>query len=221
MYVTSMHYTVAPFRRRFPEPYQVPLMRLDSIGITDAAYLAAYVQFLEGNDGTTVDWDSFEHDEGTRAGSVRLWVTFGDDGPRESVMSWGYEPLDDPECAESLPIPVDFHTEVAGALTLTQRLRFWGRVNPDLDPFEVLDTLLEHFGLEPTAHDTADLYAMRTVLALDWFRNFPTLEAGEATLDLEPDLTDEVLGALALMACRCALEGEHYELFNVFVAPSR
>lgn len=218
MYVTSIEFSVAPFSKRFPRPLRWTLHQVASLGFTDAADLASYVQFLDEKPQVQVDWSSFEHHESTHEGSVEMTVQWRDSPARPSTMSWDYEPLDDPDNAVPLEIPVDFRTDVVGALTMDQRLRFWGRVNPDLDPFLVLDAILERFGLVPTEHDAADLYTMRTVLALEWYRNFPTLEAGEATLDLEPDLTDEVLGALSLMASRCALEGEGYELFDIFVA---
>ena len=87
----------------------------------------------------------------------------------------------------------------------------------DLDPFGVLDAFLRQLGLEPRNHDSPDRQVMRQVLALEWFRTFPTLHAGLVTLESGVKLTDAVLGQLALMANRCALEGEDYNLFGIFV----
>lgn len=165
-----------------------------------------------------MDWTSFEHNETTHVGNVQMTVEWADFPAQVSMMSWGYEPLDDPDNAEHLPIPADYRTEVVGALTPAQQERFWSFLNPNIEPFQVLDAVLERFGLTPTEHDAADDITLRNVLALDWYRNFASLEAGERALQCEPDLTDVVLGQLALMASRCGLEGQKYELFEIFVA---
>ncbi len=218
MYVTSINFTVTPFDKRFPLPLRWTLHQVDSLGFADASDLAAYVQFLDDKPQVQVDWSSFEHNEFTHKGSVQMTVRWGDSPTELSTMSWHYEPLDDPDNAEPLEIPVDFRTEVVGALTPAQESKFWSLVNDELQPFRVLDAVLERFGLTPTDHDEGDEVTLRTVLALDWYRNFPTLAAGERVLDLEPDLTDVVLGQLTLMASRCSLEGKEYELFDILVA---
>lgn len=218
MYVTSISFTVAPFGKRFPLPLRWTLHQVDSLGFADASDLAAYVQFLDDKPQVQVDWSSFEHNAFIHKGSVQMTVRWGDSPTELSTMSWNYEPLDDPDNAEPLPIPVDFRTEVVGAITPAQQEKFWSLVSEELQPFQVLDAVLERFGLTPTDHDEADAVTLRTVLALDWYRNFPTLAAGERVLDLVPDLTDIVLGQLTLMASRCGLEGEEYELFDIFVA---
>lgn len=216
MYVTAVEFTVTPFNRR-SQPLRWTLHQVAFLGFADAADIAAYVQFLDDKPQVQVDWSSFEHDETSHTGSVRMRVQWEESPAQVSEMSWGYEPLDDPDNAEPLPIPVDFRTEVVGALTPAQQEKFWSCVNQELEPFQVLDAVLERFGLTPTEHDAADQVTLRTVLALDWYRNFDSLEAAEQVLDLGPNLTDTVLGQLALMASRCGLEGDAYELFEIFV----
>jgi len=185
--------------------------------LSDTADIAAYVQFLDDKDHVHVDWSSFQHDETTHEGAVQMTVRWDDVPAQVATMSWRYEPLDDPDNAEALPIPVDYRTEVIGALTPAQHEKFWSLVSADVEPFQVLDAVLDRFGLTPTEHDHADHITLRKVLALDWYRNFPTLAAGELALEAQPDLTDVVLGQVTLMASRCGLEGEAYELFGVFV----
>jgi len=218
VFVTTVDFSISPFNRRRPKPLRWTLHQVAYIDFADAADIAAYVQFLDEKEHVQVDWASFEHDESTRDGSVQMTLVWDAFPAQVSTMSWGYEPLDDPDNAEPLPIPVDYRTETVGALTPAQREKFWSRVNEEVEPFQVLDAVLERFGLTPTEHDEADVFTLRQVLALDWYRNFPTLDAGERALDSEPDLTDVVLGQVTLMASRCGLEGEAYELFEIFVA---
>jgi len=204
-----------------PNPKALSLHTIRSLSLGCASDIISYLDKLSLVDGIQADWDSFEHDEQTRSGSVRIVLGRPTTRKQVSMASWSYEPLDDPDNAEPLPIPVDYRTETVGALTPAQREKFWNRVNHQVEPFQVLDAVLERFGLTPTEHDEADVFTLRQVLALDWYRNFPTLQAGERALDSKPDLTDVVLGQVTLMASRCALEGEEYELLDVLVRRSK
>ena len=218
VYVTTIHFSVTPFGKRFPRPLRWTLHQVGSLGFADASDLAAYVQFLDDKPQVQVNWSSFQNNDFSHEGSVEMTVQWGDAPTELSTMSWGYEPLDDPDNAEPLPIPVDFRTEVVGALSPAQQEKFWSLVNEKLQPLQVIDAVLKRFGLTPTHHDEMDEVTLRNALALDWYRNFPSLEAGERVLNSQPDLTDIVLGQLTLMASRCSLEGKEYELFEVFVA---
>ena len=217
MYVTHIEFSVSPFPSSFPQPTSMPISTVQGLGISSASDLVTYLEELSLGDGIHVDWDTWRHNNKSRQGSVT--IRLGGDPEREIVsqMSWSYESLDDPDEAEFLPLPVDFRTEVIGALTPAQQEKFWDCVQDELEPFHVLDAVLERCGLTPTEHDAADQVTLRRVLALDWYRNFDSLESAEQVLDLEPDLTDTVLGQLALMASRCGLEGDAYELFEIFV----
>lgn len=201
-----------------PYPKALSLHAIRSLSIGCASDIISYLDKLSLVDGIQANWDSFEHDEATRRGSVRVVLGRPTTRKQVSTASWGYEALDDPDNAEHLPVPVDHQSDVVGVLTPDQQERFWNLVNPDIEPFQILDAVLERFGLTPTEHDAADDITLRNVLALDWYRNFASLEAGERALDSEPNLTDVVLGQLALMASRCGLEGQEYELFEIFVA---
>jgi len=201
-----------------PNPKALTLHTIESLNIGCASDIISYLDKLSLVDGIQADWDSFEHDEATRSGSVRIVLGRSSTRKQVSTASWSYEALDDPDNAVAIPIPVDFRTEVVGVLTPAQQQKFWDLVSQDLEPFHVLDQVLERFGLTPTEHDEADTSTLRQVLALDWYRNFPTLDAGEQALDSKPDLTEVVLGQVTLMASRCGLEGEAYELFEIFVA---
>ena len=221
MYITHLEFSISPFPASMPNPKALSLHTIASLSIGCASDIIGYLDKLSLVDGIQADWDSFEHDETTRRGSVRVVLGRPTTRKQVSLASWSYEPLDDPDNAEPLPIPVDYRTETVGVLTPAQLEKFWNRVNDEVEPFQVLDAVLERFGLTPSEHDEADVFTLRQVLALDWYRNFPTLEAGERALDVEPDLTDVVLGQVTLMASRCGLEGEAYELFGVFVISDR
>jgi len=221
VYITRLGFSVSPFPASMPNPKALSLHTIRSLDIGCASDIISYLDKLSLVDGIQADWDSFEHDEETQSGSVRVVLGRPTTRKQVSMVSWSYEALDDPDNAESLPIPVDYRTETVGALTPAQREKFWNCVNDEVEPFQVLDALLERFGLTPTEHDEADVFTLRQVLALDWYRNFPTLDAAERALDSKPDLTDVVLGQVTLMASRCGLEGEEYELFDVFVIHDR
>jgi len=218
VYVTNLEFSISPFPASMPNPKALSLHSIKSLNINCASDIIGYLDKLSLVDGIQADWDSFEHDEATRSGSVRVILGRPTTRKQVSTASWSYEALDDPDNAEPLPLPVDYRTETVGALTPAQQEKFWNCVNDEVEPFQVLDAVLERFGLTPTEHDEADVFTLRQVLALDWYRNFPTLEAGERALESTPDLTDVVLGQVTLMASRCGLEGESYELFAIFVA---
>lgn len=217
VYVTHIQFSASPFPSSFPEPKQMTISAVQQLGIACASDLVSYLDRLSLIDGIQADWDSWQHNNESRQGSVNIRLGRDPEEAIVSQVSWSYESLDDPDEAEYLPMPVDFRTEVIGALTPAQQEKFWDCVNQELEPFQVLDAVLERFGLTPTEHDAADQVTLRTVLALEWYRNFDSLEAAEQVLDLGPNLTDTVLGQLALMASRCGLEGDAYELFEIFV----
>jgi hypothetical protein len=82
---------------------------------------------------------------------------------------------------------------------------------------DVLDDILRRFGLTPATHDDADHIVIRKVIALEWWRMFPTVAAGQITLDLGPDLTSDVLMRLMEKASLCFLEGDRFDLYDIFV----
>lgn len=120
VYITSIAFFVAPFHESFPKSVQWTLHEVAALDFRNAEDISAYVKFLDDLAEVEVDWSTYEQAEVQRNGRVEMSVRFDDSPVLWSTMSWAYEPLDDPDNAEPLPIPVDFRTEVVGALTPAQ-----------------------------------------------------------------------------------------------------
>jgi hypothetical protein len=183
---------------------------VDASGIKQLASLLAIEYDLD------VDWESFEHNDETKAGSVDF---FDSDDCTEALMSavWGYNELDDPDAGEEFELPVDLHRDVIGVLTPEQVNEFWACVNPELEPMDFFDDVLRRLMLTPAEHDFADRFVMKQVLALQWWRAFPTTQAGHQAILVKPDLTVAVLDQINSMAMRCFLDGENYDLYSTLV----
>ncbi len=95
-----------------------------------------------------VNWESFLHDEESRAGVVNFHE--GEDaGTVLMFATWSYSELDDTDQAELLELPVELHRDVIGVLTPIQGDEFWACVNPELEPMDFLDVMLRRFGMTP------------------------------------------------------------------------
>ena len=164
-----------------------------------------------------VDRQSWTHDHISRSGSVNLSSSRNYEDIEGVVVSWTYDELDDPDKAEHLFVPVDHRSYALGSLTPSQVSMFWMQVTPDFEPFGLFDDVARRMGLIPRDHDDADEEVLRVVLALHWWRAFPTVEAGEQALKLQPSLTGSVIAEVMLMACLCFLEGQEYELAPVLI----
>ena len=135
---------------------------------------------------------------------------------RSEVRESDYE-LDDPDQAEILELPVDLHLDVIGVLTPHQQFRFWSCVDSELQPMDLLDDLLRRLGMTPAEHNQADHFVMKSVLALQWWRAFPTITAGQSAIDSQPNLTTQVIDQINSMAMRCYVDGENYDLYTTLV----
>jgi hypothetical protein len=211
MYVTTINFTSSPFSES-SEPDAFTLIDITKMNLKGVEDIRRVIAFLADRYETTFDWDSWQHDEQTHQGSIRFIKA------QEATMSWSYSALDDPDLAEVVDIPVDHHAHAVGVLTPEQVNEFWGRVSPEINPIDIIDDILRQFGMTPAFHDEADHGVMRYVVALEWWRVFPSVAAGEATLRLEPDLTADVFARVTAMAARCYLERERFDLYEVFVS---
>ncbi len=59
---------------------------------------------------------------------------------------------------------------------------------------------------------------MKQVLALQWWRAFPSTAAGQEALKPQPNLTTQVVEQINTMAIHCYLDGENYDLYTTLVA---
>ncbi len=59
---------------------------------------------------------------------------------------------------------------------------------------------------------------MKQVLALQWWRAFPSTAAGQEALSSQPDLTTQIVEQVNTMAMCCYLDGENYDLYTTLVA---
>ena len=72
MYITHVEFSISPFPASMPNPKALPLNTIRSLDIRCASGVIAYLDKLSLVDGIQADWDSFEHDEDSRRGSVRM-----------------------------------------------------------------------------------------------------------------------------------------------------
>ena len=82
---------------------------------------------------------------------------------------------------------------------------------------DLLDDLLRRLGMTPAEHNQADHFVMKSVLALQWWRAFPTITAGQSAIDSQPNLTTQVIDQINSMAMRCYVDGENYDLYTTLV----
>lgn len=201
-------------------PRRVPAQLVNIADVASEEELRSAVSHLADSLYLTVDTATWHHHEPTRQGSVSLQAKL-DQAPEDSfvLVTWGYDPLDDVDLSPDLAVPVDHRSDALGALTPQQVESFWLHVDKHVAPFELFDDMVRRMGLTPREHDEQDAWVMRYVLALEWWRTFPTVEAGGKALALNPILTKSVVAQVALMASRCFLEGSEYELADVLVYP--
>ena len=105
-----------------------------------------------------------------------------------------------------------------GVLTPAQFTSFWDCVDPELQPLTHLDHILRRLGMTPADHDELDHEVMSKVIAMQWWRAYPTIATGLNALNGRPKLTSAVLDQINTMAINCYLNGENYDLFTTFVA---
>lgn len=198
------------------------LHELIGAGIEDEASLREFLHMLERVSGVTMDWATWTHDEHTRSGSIGCRPLVSDSAAQEGVglVQWSYEPLDDPDRATILTDVTDHREVVVGALTFEQSERFWQCMEPPFEPLDLFDDALVGLGLTPAAHDQWDDKTMRFVIALTWYRMFPTTVDAESAIGDGAALDSFAQDAVLAMAARCALLGSQYELYGVLVESS-
>jgi len=131
--------------------------------------------------------------------------------------TWSYSELDDPDQAEVLDLPVNLHRHVIGVLTPHQQSQFWTCVDSELEHKLLLDDILRRLGMTPAEHDQADHLVRKSVLALQWWRAFPTITVGQSAIDSQPNLTSQVIDQINSMAMHCYVDGENYDHYTTLV----
>lgn len=217
MFITQFHFASTLLNTGPSAAEVTQLTEIVRLGLNDEDALRDYVRTLAHTHDLFVDWQSWTHDNISRSGGVNLSSTRSGEELRGVVVSWTYDELDDPDNAEHLFVPVDHRSYALGSLTPSQVSMFWMQVTPDFEPFGLFDDVARRMGLIPRDHDDADEEVLRFVLALHWWRAFPTVEAGEQALKLQPSLTGSVIAEVMLMASLCFLQGQEYELAPVLI----
>ena len=217
MFITHFRISTTPSDGEFDAVKELQLTEIAELGLQNDVELRRYVHVAALSRGLVVDWDSWVHESFSRTGCVNLRSTSEKGGSDVVVFSWTYNELDDLDKAEHLSVPVDHRDHALGSLTPEQVSMFWQQVAEDFEPFALFDDTVRRMGLIPRDHDDADEQVLRYVLALQWWRAFPTVEAGEKALSLEPSLTGPVVAHIMLMASLCFLEGQDYELAPVLI----
>jgi hypothetical protein len=217
MYITSLTVTVSPEQAK-ESITNVPLTILQSWSELGLPEIRTFATRFASEHNLEVNWDTWEHSESTRTGTV----DFSDLGDRDAETlaraRWNYDPLDDPDNSEPLDLPIDHMNYVTGVLTPAQFTSFWDCVDPELQPLTHLDHILRRLGMTPADHDELDHEVMSKVIAMQWWRAYPTIATGLNALECQPHLTVAVLDQLNTMAINCYLDGENYDLFTTFVA---
>ena len=215
MYITQLVLTVGP-ETAHEKVISLPTTVIQEWNPTSTQTIKELVSVLAFEYALEVNWSTFTHDEETRVGKASLHEPAQSD---DCLMfaTWSYTELDDPDLAELLELPVDLHRDVVGVLTPQSQAAFWSCVNQELEPMEFLDDTLRRFGMTPAEHDQADHVVMKHVLALQWWRAFPTITAGQSAIDSQPNLTSQVIDQINTMALRCYVDGENYDLYTTLV----
>lgn len=217
MFITQLHIADTSLDREQNAVKVMQLTEIAQLSLNDEDGLRDYVRTVAQARDLLVDWQSWTHDNISRSGRVNLFSARSCEDIKGVVVSWAYEELDDPDEAEHLFVPVDHRSYALGSLTPSQVSMFWMQVAPDFEPFGLFDDVARRMDLIPRDHDDADVEVLRFVLALHWWRAFPTVEAGEQALKLQPSLTGSVIAEVMLMASLCFLEGQEYELAPVLI----
>lgn len=221
MYITSIDFSANPLNDEnfHPQPIHFSLSQVHSMGFKNTSDVRDLARSLEQDQSVKVDWKSWRHDEQTHCGSVRMKVRRKNLPNYESTMTWKYDRLDDLDAAELLPIPEDENSKVLHLLNSAQRAKFWQCVDLKADAFNIVSVVLDRFELEPREPNALDRLILESQLAWEWYQAFPSMEAAEAALDAQPNLTDVAVGLLAVLGCRCGLFGEEAALYRVLVDP--
>lgn len=217
MFITQLHIANTSLDREQSAVKGTQLTEIAQLGLNDEDGLRDYLRTVAHERNLLVDWLSWTHDNISRSGCVNLSSARSYEHIEGVVVAWTYDELDDPDKAEHLFVPIDHRSYALGFLTPSQVSMFWIQVASDFEPFGLFDGVARRMGLTPRDHDEADEQVLRFVLALHWWRAFPTVEAGEQALKLHPSLTGSVIAEVMLMASLCFLEGQEYELAPVLI----
>lgn len=217
MYITSLTVTIAP-QQTNESIMNVPLTILQSWSELGSPEIRGFATRFASEHNLEVNWDTWEHSESTRTGTVEFFDLGKSDTETLARAHWNYDPLDDPDNSEPLDLPIDHMNYVTGVLTPAQFTSFWDCVDPELQPFTHLDDILRRLGMTPADHDELDHAVMSKVIAMQWWRAYPTIATGHNALECQPHLTVAVLDQINTMAINCYLDGENYDLFTTFVA---
>ena len=180
--------------------------------------ILGFINLFATEHNLKVNWESWSHSETIRTGSVDFVDNAASNSETLVRANWSYDPLDDPDNSAPLELPNDHKKHVTGVLTPGQLQAFWDCVDPELLPLIHLDHLLRRLGLTPAIHDALDYQVMSKVIAIQWWRAYPSTVAGDNALKQQPNLTSAVLDQINSMAINCYLDGERYDLYTTFVA---
>lgn len=219
MFITEIRLTAPGAPDTAGSLWQLSTQELHQLGLAGESDVQHLVESVAEEFNLGITSHSWQHDSTSRSGSVDMSSSTHPNEGSPLIMLWSYDSLDDLDRAVRLTIPVDHHNDVVRALTPEQVDRYWEHVSDELDPFALFDDAVRQMGITPRDHDSQDDFVMRYVLALEWWRAFPTVEAGEQALDLDPKLTMATVAQILMMATRCFLEGQDYELADVLVYP--
>jgi len=217
MYITNFTCSIDPFNPSSAKPFSFSLHEILQMQLTNQDEVFGVIKSIEQACDLFLDWKTLVHNSESRHGSIDFRLGGSQQDAISHCMSWAHSPLDDPDLAEFIDMPVNHRKEIIGVLTPAQIEKFWKSVNSTYEPLNVLTDLLRRFHLTPAHLDEFDIIVTRQVIAIQWWRAFPSVAAGEAALDLEPDLTAHVDALVTQMAAQCYLRGDLYELFAVFV----
>jgi len=217
MYITVLTLTFAPGK---PDESRmnIPLTILQSWSGAGAPEIKGFAALFASENDLQVGWNTWEHSEQTRTGSIDFWDTNDEENETIVRANWHYDPLDDPDSGELLELPNDHKKYATLVLTPEQYQSFWACVDPKLEPLLHLDDTLRRFGMTPADHDNLDHGVMEQVIAIQWWRAYPTTITGHNALNGTPDLTNAVIDQINTMAINCYLDGENYDLYTTFVS---
>jgi len=223
MYITALNITFAPGHTE-ETVTNVPLTILQGWSGIGSPEIKGFATLFATKYDLGINWESWVHNEETRTGSIDF-IDPNDEG--EDVFAranWRYDPLDDPDNSELFALPelfaqlTDHKKYATGVLTPEQHRDFWACVNPELQPLQHLDDTLRRFGMTPAHHNNLDHGVMKQVIAIQWWRAYPTTTTGHNALASTPDLTSAVIDTINTMAINCYLDRENYDLYTTFVA---
>jgi hypothetical protein len=216
MYITELTLTFFPGK---PEESRinVPLTILQDWNGTGAPEIKGFAALFASENDLQVRWNSWEHSEHSRTGSIDFMDTNDEDSETIACANWHYDPLDDPDNGEPLEVPLD-NKYLSATLTPDQYKSFWACVNPELEPLDHLGQVLRRFGMTPADHDNLDHRVMEQVIAIQWWRAYPSTATGQFALNGTPDLTNTVIDQINTMAINCYFDGKNYDLYTTFVS---